>query len=279
MYQIVKVTGPEAETFLQGQLTQDLGVVQPSNAPLAALLSPKGRVISTLRLLAFADGYLLLVPNGMADAVTSRLLMYKLRAKVDIAADGDMSVAATTSADDLARLTASGLMPEQKRNAAARSETAIAWCPTSNPLAVEVAGPMEVLADLVQQPMSAAEWSAMHIAAGIVHIGGETSEEYTPHMLSLDQAGALSFDKGCYTGQEVVARTEHLGKAKRRLHRFSVTGGTTAPGDRLHAGERAVGTVVNVTADQLLAVSPVDQAADELTVNDAAVEPREICWE
>jgi folate-binding Fe-S cluster repair protein YgfZ len=92
-------------------------------------------------------------------------------------------------------------------------------------------------------------------------------------MLNLDRLGAISFDKGCYTGQEVVARTENLGESKRRLMRYRYEAPDVAIGDKLSDGERDVGTVVNVQGTKLLAVTPVASHDRALTINGVTATP------
>jgi folate-binding protein YgfZ len=113
-------------------------------------------------------------------------------------------------------------------------------------------------------------WAEQQFAAGIARIGPAQSEAFTPHMLNLDLLGAISFDKGCYTGQEIVARTHYRGATRRRMLRFAYSG-TAAPGDKLMLGDRPVGEVVNVRGDEMLAVAPVEDPAAEFTVNDQAL--------
>jgi folate-binding protein YgfZ len=109
-------------------------------------------------------------------------------------------------------------------------------------------------------------WSRRQFAAGVAEIGVAQSEAFTPHMLNLDLLGAISFDKGCYTGQEIVARTHYRGATRRRMLRFAEAG-AASPGDKLMLGDRAVGDVVNGLAGEILAVAPVENAEDGLTVN------------
>lgn len=104
-------------------------------------------------------------------------------------------------------------------------------------------------------------------------IGVEQAEEYTPHMLNLDLLDAISFDKGCYTGQEIVARTHYKGATKRRTLRFE-SESPVAVGDKVMAGGRSVGQVLNVAGNELLAVVPVDKADEALTANGAALSPK-----
>ena len=101
---------------------------------------------------------------------------------------------------------------------------------------------------------------------GYAYIGAAQAERFTPHMLNLDLIDAINFDKGCYTGQEIVARTHYKGSTKRRTLRFE----SEVPvdvGDKVNNGERDIGEVLNVAGTELLAVIPVDKADDKLTVN------------
>jgi len=104
------------------------------------------------------------------------------------------------------------------------------------------------------------------IENGYPFIGAEQTEQFTPHMLNLDLLGALSFDKGCYTGQEIVARTHYKGATKRRTLRFT-SESPVSVGDKVNDGERDIGEVLNVAGTKLLAVVPVNKADDSLTAN------------
>lgn len=114
-------------------------------------------------------------------------------------------------------------------------------------------------------------WLQRQFESGIAEIREAESEEFTPHMLNLDLLGAVSFDKGCYTGQEIVARTHYRGATRRRMLRFGFDG-TAAPGDKLMLGERPVGEVVNVLGKELLAVAPLDDADAGLAVGGRVLE-------
>jgi folate-binding protein YgfZ len=108
------------------------------------------------------------------------------------------------------------------------------------------------------------------ISIGCPFIASAQSELFTPHMLNLDLLGAVSIDKGCYPGQEVVARTHYRGATKRRLMRFE-SAARTKPGDKVSDGERDVGEVVNASDNELLAVVPLNKADQQLTVDGAAL--------
>jgi len=109
------------------------------------------------------------------------------------------------------------------------------------------------------------EWRLENLRAGIPEILQPQSEQFTPHMLNLDLLGAVSIDKGCYPGQEIVARTHFRGATKRRLMRFESTEPVSA-GDKVSDGERDVGEVLNAVGSDLLAVVPVEEAGGSLTI-------------
>ena len=112
------------------------------------------------------------------------------------------------------------------------------------------------------------DWAVQNLRAGIPHIGTAQSEKFTPHMLNLDLLGAVSFDKGCYTGQEVVARTHYRGATRRRTLRFEASAPVDV-GTRVSDGERDIGEVLNAIGTDLLAVVPVAVQDAELTAGDA----------
>ena len=114
------------------------------------------------------------------------------------------------------------------------------------------------------------DWLLDNLRAGRAEIWKPQSEEFTPHMLNLDLLGAVSFDKGCYPGQEIVARTHYRGATKRRTHRFTSSVPVT-PGDKVSDGERDIGEVLNAIGTDLLAVIPSEKANDSLTVNGVAL--------
>ena len=281
LFDIIKVSGSDARSFLQGQLTQD--VTRLGNAldvvpslP-AAWCNAKGRVIAVLRVLAGDDGEIaLVVPAALAEHLVKRFFMYRFRANVDFAIAGDeWSALAVTAEDDLAAAAALGLLPQNAGNPA-RAGGLIAVDIGAEPRCIEVYGPTAAYRQsrlAFSRPLTDVEWRLALIRAGSPLIEAATSEKYTPHMLNLDRLGAVSFRKGCYTGQEVVARTEHLGSSKRRLMRFRTEGAHAAVADKLRHGERDVGEVVNAVGEELLAVVPVELHGQALEVHGAAAQP------
>lgn len=114
------------------------------------------------------------------------------------------------------------------------------------------------------------DWRLENLRTGIADIWQAQTEQFTPHMLNLDLLGAVSVDKGCYPGQEIVARTHFRGKTKRRCLRFE-SAEPVSPGDKVSDGERDVGEVVNAIGKDLLAVVPIDKANEPLNINGIAL--------
>jgi folate-binding protein YgfZ len=110
------------------------------------------------------------------------------------------------------------------------------------------------------------DWLLDNLLSGIPEVWQAQSEEFTPHMLNLDLVGAVSFDKGCYPGQEIVARTHYRGASRRRTHRFESAQPLSA-GDKVSDGERDIGEVVNAIGTDLLAVVPSEKAGETLSAN------------
>ena len=120
--------------------------------------------------------------------------------------------------------------------------------------------------DDLGNPGSVDDWLLENLQAGVSEVWQAQSEEFTPHMLNLDLIGAVSFDKGCYPGQEIVARTHYRGSSKRRTHRFESATPVSA-GGKVSDGEREIGEVLNVIGNELLAVIPSEKADEPLSVD------------
>lgn len=149
----------------------------------------------------------------------------------------------------------------------------------------ELSVPTEIAADVVRRMTmfrfrSKVEFAQVDDAASVdpqslilegrAYIGSAQMEKFTPHMLNLDLLDAISLDKGCYTGQEIVARTHYKGATKRRALRFE-SAAPVAVGDKVSLGDRDIGEVLNAADNDLLAVVPLDKADEALTVNGIAL--------
>ena len=221
---VLRASGADALSFLQGQLTADVGEVDAAASRLAAWCSPKGRVLATFRLLAdpAGGGYLLVCERWFVAKLLARLRMFILRADARIDdVSGELGVAGIAGTRALPDRVAAWARTAGADDAAVFEETAIARAPGRHPRFI-VAGPHLSIAsiaapreDRVRRADDRA-WRLADICAGVACIGEDTSDAFLPQMLDLDRLRAVSFEKGCYVGQEIVARTQHLGRIKRR---------------------------------------------------------------
>ncbi|MDX1489545.1 MAG: hypothetical protein R3268_15155, partial [Acidiferrobacterales bacterium] len=199
--------------------------------------------------------YVLQLPVTLRERILERLRLYILRAKVDIQADDRWVSVGFSGPDATASLSKHiGPMPQTNDD-----------CHTSDGLTIlRLAGPhsrFQIIADIgaakklwtdlaaSATPVGASAWAWLDIVAGIPTIYPQTFEAFLPHMANLDLLQGVSFDKGCYSGQEIIARVHYLGKLKQRMYRAHVqTAHTPAPGDSLYAADmhdQPVGTVVD----------------------------------
>ena len=275
MYGLIQIRGDDAAAFLQGQLTQDVAGLRTASSLPAAWCNAKGRVITLLRLLALQDSIGLVVPESLVDAVVQKLTMYRLRADVSIErSNGNWACIAVDAADAFERLQGAGLLPDANSVCSNHALIAVDYSATGR--FIEIFGCRDAFGNAgltFASSLSDEQRAVMKIRAGLAEITSENTEKFTPHMLNLDRIGAISFDKGCYTGQEVVARTENLGQSKRRLMRYRCDASHIAIGDTLADAGRNVGNVVNVSGKDLLAVTPVATHQQPLNINGAIATP------
>jgi folate-binding protein YgfZ len=227
---VLRARGPDAVPFLQGQLSNDVAKLGPDRSLLAGYHNPQGRVIALLRLVHLGpDDLLALLPRELALLVASRLSKFVLRAKVKIddqsdgwqvrglieprttATETDAAAAAQapslTGASAIVRVDPTRSLIVTPRAAAAVQSHAV-------PLAANPHAANGHASDVEA-------WHRLDIAAGLPQVYASTSEEFVAQMLNLDVLDAVAFDKGCYTGQEVIARAHYRGRVKRRLQRFA----------------------------------------------------------
>lgn len=211
---VLRLQGIDAERFLQGQLSNDVLRVGPERSLLAGYHNPQGRSIALLRLVHVAEGDLLaILPRELAVPVAQRLGKFVLRAKVRITDDSD-----AWSMCGLIDAYTSAAVGEQRR-----VNEAIRVCVQQDPSRWLEISPRATQAGDAVQPDPGADrehWRALDVAAGLPQVYASTSERFVAQMLNLDVLGAIAFDKGCYTGQEVIARAHYRGRVKRRMQRF-----------------------------------------------------------
>lgn len=249
---LVSISGDDAAAFLHGQFTNDVQALAQGAAQWNGWCSAKGRLLATFLLVRHAEGFLLMLPSEIAPAFVKRLGMFVLRSKVKIA----------DASRDWARFGIAGK--------AAHTAIAAIFDAAPAPMhAVERAGALCVALDarrfvlftpsddaqnlrvrLEQSatPTGAEAWEWTSVQAGIPTIVAATQEAFVPQMANFDLIGGVSFRKGCYPGQEIVARTQYRGILKRRMARaYLPSEGGARAGDSVYSaafGDQAAGTVV-----------------------------------
>ncbi|MCX7097812.1 MAG: folate-binding protein [Methylococcales bacterium] len=213
---VLTISGADAVVFLQGQTTCDVKAITDGLATIGALCTAKGRVISTFLLLKSGAELLMVLPLELLPVVKKRLQMYVLRSNVQITDSSETLCLMGLYAPDPAALPLFAVtQPETgvigiQFSAGQNRQLLIA--PVDSAMAI-----WSLQLNHGFTPASAALWQYLDIVDGIPWLGLATSEEFIPQMLNLDELGGISYNKGCYTGQEIVARTHYLGKAKRAL--------------------------------------------------------------
>ena len=269
---IIRIRGEDRTEFLQGQLTQDLGEVTPTQTRLWGWNNAKGRLLLTGQAVETGAATLLIVRRELIDSAVQRLKMFVLRARVEIdnpplAVAGLEIGPAATVVDGLALSSSIDV-------AATEGDISMARL-IGDPTRALLAGPAASLPQSADARASHG-WELADVRAGIPCISAATTEAFVPQMINLDLVGGISFTKGCYVGQEVVARTHNLGRIKRRMFRFAGPA-PAEPGNEVvdSAGNKA-GQVVRCAAaeegHELLAVVQLSAVEAELFVGDARLE-------
>jgi hypothetical protein len=250
---VLSVSGPDAAQFLQGQLTSDVLALARGAWQFAAWCSPKGRVLANFVVRRSQDQcFELLFAGALLEAIRRRLGMFVLRSKVTIedasAASVLLGVGGPTGAG--AARAAWGEPPAAQQSISAEGTTIIAlpgerWIAWVEP--ERAANAWERLAALAR-PAGFPAWEWLSIRAGVPLITPPTSDQYVPQMVNWDVLDGVSFDKGCYSGQEIVARMRYLGRLKERLVLAHVDAPPPAAGLHLFNasfGDQACGSIVN----------------------------------
>ncbi|HUL13436.1 MAG TPA: folate-binding protein [Methylococcaceae bacterium] len=275
---LIAVEGPDAQKFLASLFTGDVRLVSPSQGQFTSWCDGKGRMLTTFWLFMRGEAYYLLLPMELLPSTLARLRQFLLRSKTKI----------TDASTDLVRLGLSGAGLEARLAAVlggqppmTRGETreyngctlvALPGAEQPRWLAVGPAEHIKALWDGVQPgtlPVGEAAWALLDIVAHIPFLHSPTSGEFVPQMLNLEALGGLCFTKGCYPGQEVVARLQYRGQLKRRLYlAYLDSDQIPSPGEKLYGGNSAesVGMVISAAPCQtgkvaLLAVVVIEQKA------------------
>jgi tRNA-modifying protein YgfZ len=234
-YGLLSVTGAEARDFLHAQLTNDIANLPPDRAALAGWCTAKGRLLASVLVIPSSEGFLLQLARDVAAGVAKRLSMFVFRSKVKIADESDAWAQYGLWDADL-------------------NVAGVAW--EGDTVVVRV-GERRFLkiGRTIPESCKAAEdaWTLEEIRAGRPLITAATQDKFVPQMVNFEALGAINFQKGCYPGQEIVARAQYRGEVKRRMTRVELP-----PGVELKPGEEFEGgVIVDSAGGEALAVKPV----------------------
>jgi folate-binding protein YgfZ len=248
----VALSGADAVAFAQAQFANDVQALRNGHWQWNAWLSAKGRVIALFALLRRADDALLvLLPDGGAADLAMALNRFVFRRKVRIAAHDDLHAYARLAAPAHAQ----GAVLAERGDGAIELDMGGDGLPRTL-LLVPAAQATQDVAD----PSFAAAWRQADLRLGLARLDPGQREQWTPQQLALDRLHAFSVKKGCYPGQEIVARTHFLGKAKRALQLLEVDG-TAEVGAQVLRDGQPLGSVVSVAGTLALAVLPLEEVA------------------
>ena len=240
-YGLLQAAGGDARSFLHAQLTNDIENLAPGQARYAGWCSAKGRLLATFLVVPHADGFLLQLALDLVPAVAKRLSMFVLRSKVKISdATGQWVQFGVWEPPSGARLTAT--QTGESIAVSIEADRSLRLVPASSSAQLTANVPAE-------------EWTLAEVRAGRPLIAQATQDQFVPQMVNLELAGGVDFRKGCYPGQEIVARAQYRGAVKRRMYRLR--GAVLQPGQELFSDDapgQASGTVVNASGDESLAV-------------------------
>ncbi|MEX0449808.1 hypothetical protein V6X63_08580 [Spiribacter sp. 221] len=284
---VLHVAGEDSGEFLHNQLTQAVNSLDESTTTLAAWCNPKGRTRALFRVVPSDTGLLLIADAGLLQAIQPKLQMFILRSRVALTdltpAEALLGLAGPVAETLLTE--AAGSLPSQPDGLARAGDLHIIALPGDRGLRYVLLAPKEQtkafwerFRDVLTEG-SEAFWQLQDIRAGLPAISNETSGSIIPTMLNLEPLGGISYVKGCYPGQEVVARMHYRGRLKRRLYRARVTGDPPPPGTPVNDSEGGeAGLVVSAAGapggrSEMLAVLRIDKAGDgELTANGTGLE-------
>ncbi len=252
---IIQAFGEDAKNFLHGQFTNDLNALSNENSQLSSYCNPKGRMLAIFTIYLNKNKYSLIMPRSVVEATLKKLIMFKLMTKVEIQdmSDGLVIFGVAGSKIETALHNLNISIPKNDNDAVHTEGISLIRIPGQTPRILFVALPK--LAISIWNQLSAHcnlassnVWDLHDIDSGIPKITAETYEAFIPQMVNLEIINGVNFQKGCYPGQEVVARTHYLGKPNRRMYKTTVdTIDPPSPGENIFSetdGDQPVGKIV-----------------------------------
>ncbi|MDX8386193.1 MAG: folate-binding protein [Gallionella sp.] len=253
---VLRVSGEEAQTFLQSLLSNDIREVSKTSAQYSSLNTAKGRVLATMLIWQEGDDYLLQLPRELIATMHKKLSMYVLRAKVKISDASDEIVVLGLSGSTASEILQNhfGDLPQQSLTTFEFEQASVLRLDESRfqiSTSPQHASKLWEALNEKAHPVGSPCWDWLNIRAGIATILPQTQEHFVAQMINLDLIGGINFNKGCYPGQEIVARTHYLGKLKRRMYLAHIDSNELPqPGAELYSADmenQASGVIANVS--------------------------------
>lgn len=246
---LIEARGADATAFLQGQLSNDVLRVGTGQAQLSSYNSPKGRMLAVLHVLRDGDAFLLELHRRLLETTLKRLKMYVLRSKVTLAEAADRALLGVAGPGAATRLAALDLAVPVLPLACAWTDGVGVMRRLGDAPRYSVLAPVARLAQLQERLAATAgaedDWKRLDIEAGVPTVYPETQDHFVAQMCNLDALGGISFDKGCYTGQEIIARVHYRGAVKRHMSRVLTPQALVAPGSSFALPDGRSGEVVD----------------------------------
>ena len=233
---LIIISGEDAITFLQGQLTSDVAALKEGEPQLSGYCNVKGRLYATFILIKEGATIRMIISADIAEIVRKRLSMFVMRAKVKLELAPQCKLFGLTTGLSVDNTNLKGINAITLLSPAAALERYLVVADANDATAATLSANGFV-------EMSLAQWRQRELQAGITRVSAALSEQFVPQMLNFELLGGVSFTKGCYPGQEIVARSQYLGKMKRRTFLFQIDGAT----DELKLGQ----DVISLSADSI----------------------------
>ena len=286
-FEFIRASGPDARTFLQGQVTCDTNQITPTQSVLGALCNLKGRVIADFRAAQVGEDIVLKVGTGLAEPVLAVLKKYAVFSKLTLSKDDELAVLGLLvgggGENDAEANAQSDILPSGPHAVTSLGEGVLAidaGCSDEGTRCVELWGngpSIEASAVLLTSSdartpnktvavATVSDWTRLEILSGVIHITPALSEEYTPAQLNYDISGVVNFKKGCYTGQEIVARMFYRSTPKKRLYPLHAETPLASDAELNDSASETAIKPLAIAGNAMLALLDTDPSAREITL-------------
>jgi len=295
---VIVIKGKDAEAFLQGQITNDIKLIKDEEKAIyAGYCSPKGRLIAFFLIIKAWNNYFLFCPSSISDEISKKLSMYIMRSEVSLSySSEDISYFSFygEGEEEKAFKNSGGILPNSIMQTTQQSKQggdcdffSVTKLPGENHRYF-VLGNNKVIEGMYsevhsnQGGLDSNSWHESDIENKIPNIFAETQDKFIPQSLNLDLINAISFKKGCYTGQEIVARTHYLGKPKRRMYLGSINAENPPKlGDEISVDGNKVGQIINLCKKddglyRILFEIIIEKLTSDLTLHNRTIIIKEI---